>query len=73
MTFEYTDYIPHGVAALFATVATWVFQDHAKRDERRFDKMGDAFLQMNEKLDKALETQSENHAEILKILLSQKL
>jgi len=72
MAFDLTDYIPHGMVAALAAIATWVFQDHAKRDERRFDKFGDAFLDLDKKLDTAIAKQAENHSEILKILLDQR-
>lgn len=59
------------VAALGAVV-TWVFRDHVKQDEKRFDKFASAYSNISEKLDKAVETQAKNHAEILKILLDRK-
>ena len=72
MAFELTDYIPHGLVAALGTVVAYVFRDHVKQDEKRFDKFGDAYMSISEKLDKAVDTQAKNHAEILKILLDQK-
>lgn len=72
MTFDPTDYIPHGMVAVLASVAGWVFTNHTKQDERRFDKFGDAYLKLGEKLDEAISKQASNHTEILKILLEQK-
>jgi hypothetical protein len=72
MSFDPTDYLPHGMIAALGAVVTWVFRDHIKQDEKRFDKFGEAYMNISEKLDKAVETQAKNHSEILKILLDQK-
>jgi hypothetical protein len=72
MALDLTDYVPHGMVAVLGTVVAYVFRDHVKQDERRFDKFADAYTRMNGKLDEAISKQSSNHAEILKILLEQK-
>lgn len=72
MTFDPTDYLPHGMVAVLGTVVAWVYRDHVKLDEKRFDKFGEAYLELNKKLDTSIAKQSENHTEILKILLDQK-
>jgi hypothetical protein len=72
MAIDPTDYLPHGMIMVLGTVAAWVFRDHAKADDRRFDKFGEAYMDLSKKLDTAISKQSENHTEILKILLDQK-
>jgi hypothetical protein len=72
MAFDFTDYVPHGMVAALGTIVAYVFREHTKQDERRFDKFADAYLKMGEKLDEAVAKQASNHAEILKILLDQK-
>ena len=72
MGVDITDYVPHGMVAALATVVTWVFREHVKQDEKRFDKFGDAYVALTEKLDTAISEQAKNHAEILKLLLERK-
>lgn len=69
MAFDPTDYLPHGMVAALATVATWVFRDHVKQDERRFGSLSKSIDGLSTKLDTAIATQASNHAEILKLLL----
>lgn len=73
MSFDFTDYLPHGMIAALGTVVAYVFRDHVKQDERRFDKFTDAYLDLGKKLDETISQQASNHAEILKILLEQKI
>jgi hypothetical protein len=73
VAFDFTDYIPHGLVAALGTVVMYVFRDHVKQDERRFDKFADAYTRMNGKLDEAIANQAKNHTEILKILLDRKV
>lgn len=63
------DYIPHGLVASLATVATYVFTKHEKLDELRFKYVGEAIKGLGEKLDKAREQSAANHAHLLEILL----
>jgi hypothetical protein len=72
MSFDPTDYVPHGMVAVVATVAAWVFRDHAKRDDARFTYFNQSVEDVKDKLDKAVATAATNHAEILKILLKEK-
>lgn len=69
---NFTDYIPQGVVTAVAGVAAYVFNDHKNRDDARFDKVGAALLQFNEKLDDALKAQADNHADVLKLLIERK-
>lgn len=64
-----TDYIPHMAVAALATVVSWVGRDHLKRDDLRFKYMADATRDISNKLDKAIEKQADNHAEVLKLLV----
>lgn len=72
MAFDLTTYIPNGLIVAAGTVAGWVFRDHAHRDDVRFKSIASGLRDMNAKLDNTIEKQSENHAEILKILLEQR-
>ena len=69
MAFDPTDYLPHGMIAVLGTVVAWVYRDHVKLEEMRFDKFGEAYMELNKKLDTSIAKQSENHNEILKNLL----
>jgi hypothetical protein len=70
--FNFGDYIPHGMVLATATMAAYVFKRHDERDDMRFSKVADGLLKMNEKLDAALAKQSDNHAEVLKLLINRK-
>lgn len=72
MALDLTSYIPNGLIVAAGTVAGWIFRDHAHRDDLRFKSVASGLRDMNLKLDSAIEKQSENHAEILKILLEQR-
>lgn len=72
MTFDLSEFIPHGLIVAFAAVAAWVFRDHIERDDARFKEFSGCIKELTTKLDKAFETQAENHSEILKILLEQR-
>lgn len=65
MTSNLTDYIPHGMVAAFAAVVSWVYREHVKQDDKRYDTVG-------EKLDKLADKMADNHAEILSRLLDAK-
>ena len=64
-----TDYIPHMAVTALATVVSWVGREHFKRDDTRFRYMADSVNNLGSKLDKAIEKQADNHAEILKLLI----
>jgi hypothetical protein len=64
-----TDYIPHAAIGALATVVAYVFKSHEDRDDHRFDKIENAFLDVNDKLDTAIQRAADQHAEVLKILL----
>lgn len=72
MTFDIAEYIPHGLIVAFAAVAAWVFRDHVERDDARFKEFSASVETLSCKLDSARETEANNHAEILKILLEQR-
>jgi hypothetical protein len=60
-----TDYIPHGMVAAFAAVVSWVYREHVKLDDKRYDAIG-------EKLDKLADKMADNHTELLSRLLDAK-
>lgn len=64
-----TDYIPHAAVAALGAVVAWVGRDHLKRDDVRFTYLAQNMKDVSNKLDKAIEKQADNHAEILKLLL----
>lgn len=59
------DYIPHGMIVAFASVVSWVYREHVKQDDKRYDSVSD-------KLDKIVDTMAENHTAILNRLLDAK-
>ena len=72
MTFDPTDYIPHGLVTIMASVGAWVFQNHVKEDKDRFKQLTAAIERVDTKLDDAVAQTAKNHAEILRILLDRK-
>jgi len=72
MAIDLTDYIPHAAIVAFATVAAWVFRDHVQRDDDRFKAYTSTVDGISDKLDRAIEAQAKNHAEILRIMLERK-
>jgi hypothetical protein len=68
-------YVPHALVTalgILATGAGWVFKKHDERDDARFKWVGEEMKSINESLGTAIQKQSDNHAEILKILLELK-
>jgi alcohol dehydrogenase class IV len=72
VTIDLTDYVPHGMIAALGTVVAYVFREHTKQDEKRFDKIADAYTSMGDKLDEVIANQAKNHAKILELLLERK-
>jgi hypothetical protein len=64
-----SDYIPHVAITALGAVIAWVGKDHFQRDDSRFRYMADAVNGLNDKMDKAIERQADNHAEILKLFV----
>lgn len=64
-----TDYIPHGIVTAFAGVVAYVFRDHAKRDDARFNGIKDYLLKIEGRQTEVSDKMAENHAEILKLLI----
>jgi hypothetical protein len=67
-----SDYIPHGLVVAFATVVSWVYRDHVKRDDSRFDALKADYDKLDAKLDAQNVTIASNHSEILNLLLHRK-
>lgn len=66
---DLSQYVPHGIITALAATVAWIFKRHDERDDQRFDKVGTALMSLNTKLDTAIDRQSTNHAEILKLLI----
>jgi hypothetical protein len=64
-----TDYIPHGVAAAFAAVVTYVFRDHVKQDDSRFSEMKTGLADIATRQTVISDTMAANHAELLRVML----
>jgi hypothetical protein len=70
------DYIPHAAVGALATVVAYVFQDHTKRDDKRFGYMNDAVNKSTEARDAdfaALNLKVDRHYEELTRLLMDRL
>lgn len=46
-----TQYVPHMLVAAVATVTTYVFKDHVKRDDTRFADIKTDYQRIDDKLD----------------------
>lgn len=65
------DYIPHGIVTAFAAVVSWVYREHVKQDDGRFKRVGEKFEGIDEKLERISTKMSDNHAEILRLLIKE--
>lgn len=70
MDFSITDYVPHGMVAAFAGVVTYVFRDHVKQDDARFNEIKEDLKTLVEGQGKLAQVISDNHAEVLKLFIS---
>lgn len=67
-----SDYIPHGLVAALGAVVSWVYKDHVKRDDARFDAIQATFDSLGAKLDNMTSRIADNHTEVLNRLLDAK-
>lgn len=65
----FVDYVPHAAVVALAAVVSWVGKNHFEQDDKRFEAVTEAFNKLDDKLDGAIKQQSDNHAEVLKILI----
>ena len=63
------DYLPHGMIAAFAGVVAHVFNDHVKQDDARFLEIKNYLGEIIARQERHNLTMTENHAEILKLLI----
>ncbi len=63
------DYIPHGMIAAFAGVVTYVFRDHVKRDDDRFEQLNATLSSISTRQLDMTDTMAANHAELLRVML----
>jgi hypothetical protein len=64
-----SDYIPHALVTALATVVSFVYRDHVKQDDRRFDKVSTELTNISSRQVEISDKIAENHAEILRVLL----
>jgi hypothetical protein len=66
---QLTDFIPHGMVTAFAGVVTYVFRDHVKQDDKRFEEIKTGFQEIEERQTAIADKMAANHTEILQTLL----
>ena len=64
-----TDFIPHGMVAAFAGVVSFVYREHIKQDDKRFDGIKQDLTALITRQTEISDKLASNHAEILKTLL----
>lgn len=67
-----TDYIPHGMIVAFGTVVSWIYREHVKQDDHRFDKISEAMKLLLEGQTKLASKIADNHADVLKLFITEK-
>jgi hypothetical protein len=50
-----TDYIPHGLVAALGAVVAYMYKDHVKRDDSRFEKADKDMAELGAKIDRHYE------------------
>lgn len=60
-----TDYIPHGAVAALGAIVAYVFREHTKQDDARFNRIADALEKLQSGQTKLSETIATNHSTIL--------
>ena len=60
-----TDYIPHGLITALGAVVAYVYKDHVKRDDARFEKADKDMADLGTKIDR--------HYEQITLLLTTRL
>jgi hypothetical protein len=50
-----TDYIPHGLVTALGAVVAYVYKDHVKRDDARFEKADEDMKDLAAKIDRHYE------------------
>jgi hypothetical protein len=66
------DFIPHGLVVGFGTVVSYIFRDHVKTDDKRFDRVVAALTNMSARQTEISDKMANNHTEILQTLLRDK-
>ena len=67
---QITDFIPHGMVVAFGGIVAYVFRDHVKQDDARFEEMKTGFKEITDRQTVIADKMAENHTEILKVLLT---
>ncbi|HEV2178324.1 MAG TPA: hypothetical protein VGU20_31005 [Stellaceae bacterium] len=63
------DYIPHGIVTALATVVGFVFRQHVKQDEDRFQELTVSIAELGKKLDAVNQNAADRHADLVNTLL----
>lgn len=64
-----TDFIPHGMVAAFAGVVSFIYREHTKQDDLRFDGIKQDLASLITRQTEISDKMASNHTEILKTLL----
>ena len=64
-----TDFIPHGMVAAFAGVVSFIYREHTKQDDLRFDGIKEDLAALITRQTEISDKMASNHTEILKTLL----
>ena len=70
MTGSLLDYVPHGLAAAFASVVTYVFKRHVDEDNDRYNGIREDLRTLVAGQQSLAKDISDNHAEVLKMFIS---
>jgi hypothetical protein len=65
-----TDLIPHGMVAAFGAIVTYVYREHVKQDDRRFDRIAENLDAIAAAQVTTAETIADTHAEVLKLFIA---
>ncbi len=64
-----TDFIPHGMVAAFAGVVSFIYREHTKQDDKRFDGIKEDLTALITRQTEISDKMATNHTEILRTLL----
>ena len=64
-----SDFIPHGMVAAFAGVVSFIYREHTKQDDLRFDGIKQDLTALITRQTEISDKMASNHTEILKTLL----
>lgn len=71
MSFNPTDYIPHGLVVAMGGIVSYVFREHTKQDDARFNAIQTDLRSLVDGQTIMAKNIADNHAEVLKMFISQ--